>query len=103
MDNRYKNQTASKKEYYWHEWKSTNHIIEKTIEKSVENNAIDLLIALIVEELSEDLNMDPDEVFSKFISSKTGELPYDGEAKLWCDGPSYIAEMYKEETGKQEL
>ncbi len=47
--------------------------------------------------------MDPDEVFSKFISSKTGELPYDGEAKLWCDEPSYIAEMYKEETGKQEL
>lgn len=47
--------------------------------------------------------MNPDEVFSKFISSKTGELLYDGESKLWWDGPSYIAEMYKEETGKQEL
>ncbi len=78
-------------------------VIEKTIEKSVENNAIDLLITLIVEELSEDLNMDPDEVFSKFISSKTGELLYDGESKLWWDGPSYIAEMYKGEIGKQGL
>ena len=74
--------------------------IEKVISKDEKNNAIDMLITLIVEELSEDLEIEPDEVFSKFISSKTGEMLYDEESKLWWNGPSYIADMYKEEIEK---
>lgn len=69
-------------------------------EKQIENNAIDMLITLIVSELSEDLKMNPDEVFSKFVSSKTGTLLYDEKSKLWWNGPSYIADMYKEEIKK---
>lgn len=75
-------------------------VIEKVISKDEKNNAIDMLITLIVEELSEDLEIEPDEVFSKFISSKTGEMLYDEESKLWWNGPSYIADMYKEEIEK---
>lgn len=74
--------------------------IEKVISKDEKNNAIDMLITLIVEELSEDLEIEPDEVFTKFISSKTGEMLYDEESKLWWNGPSYIADMYKEEIEK---
>lgn len=74
--------------------------IEKVISKDEKNNAIDMLITLIVEELSEDLAIEPDEVFSKFISSKTGEMLYDEDSKLWWNGPSYIADMYKEEIEK---
>lgn len=75
--------------------------VKETIPKEVENNAIDLLITLIIEELSEDLKQNPDEVFSKFISSKAGELLYDREAKLWWCGPSYIADMYKKELAEK--
>lgn len=68
--------------------------IEKVISKDEKNNAIDMLITLIVEELSEDLEIEPDEVFSKYISSKTGEMLYDEESKLWWNGPSYFVKLY---------
>lgn len=71
--------------------------VEKVITKEEKNNAIDMLITLIVEELSEELNIEPDEAFSRFISSKTGEMLYDEESKLWWNGPSYIADIYKDE------
>lgn len=66
------------------------------------NNAIDMLVTLIVDELSKDMGIDPDTLFPKFLSSKTGELLYDEESKLWWNGPSYIADMYKKETGFTE-
>ena len=71
--------------------------VENTITKEIRNNAIDMLITLIVEELTEDLNIEPDEAFSSFVSSKTGALLYDEESNLWWNGPSYIANMYKNE------
>lgn len=71
--------------------------VEKVIAKEKKNNAIDMLITLIVEELSEDLKLEPDEAFSKFISSKTGELLYDEDSNLWWNGPSYIVDLYKSE------
>lgn len=72
------------------------------ITEEAKNNAIDMLITLIVGELSEDLKMEPDEIFSKFISSQTGELLYDEQSKLWWNGPSYIADLYKDEIGKRK-
>ncbi len=68
---------------------------EMTIEKK--NNAIDMLVALVVAEISEDFRIEPDEAFSKFLMSKTGELLYDEDSKLWWNGPSYIADLYREE------
>lgn len=69
-------------------------------EKQRANNTIDLLVTLIVGELSEDLKINPDEMFSKFVSSRTEALLYDEESKLWWNGPSYIADIYKEEMEK---
>jgi hypothetical protein len=71
--------------------------VEHDITEETKNNAIDMLVSLIVEELTDDLNIEPDEAFSEFISSKTGELLYDKDSKLWWNGPSYIVELYKDE------
>ncbi len=59
--------------------------------------AIDAMVTLVVEELVNDLKIDPAIVVKDFVSSKTGALLYDESSKLWCDGPSYIVNMYKEE------
>lgn len=40
-----------------------------------------------------DMGIDPDTLFPEFLSSKTGELLYDDESRLWWNGPSYIADM----------
>lgn len=77
--------------------------VEKEITKEVKNNAVDMLVTLIVEELSEDLQIGPDEAFSRFVLSETGELLYDEESKLWWNGPSYIADMYKNECKRKCL
>lgn len=74
--------------------------VEKVISKEAKNSAIDMLVMLVIGELAEDLKMEPDEVFAEFVTSKTGELLYDEESKLWWNGPSYIADLYKEEIGK---
>ena len=76
-------------------------VIEKEITKETKNNAIDMLITVIVEELAEDLNIEPDDALSSFLLSKTGELLYDEESKLWWNGPSYIADFYKEEIKRE--
>lgn len=77
--------------------------VEKIVAKETKNNAIDLLITLVVDELAIDLQIDPDEMFAKFVASKTGEILYDEESKLWWSGPSDIAELYKKETMLQEV
>lgn len=59
--------------------------------------AVDAMVTLVIEELAEDLNMDTNLILKNFISSKTGALLYDESSKLWWNGPSYIAEMYKDE------
>lgn len=71
--------------------------IETTITKEKKNNVVDMLVSLIVAELSEDLELDPDETFFRFLTSKTAELLYDEDARLWWNGPSYIVQLYKEE------
>ncbi len=63
---------------------------------------IDVLIAMTVEELAEDLGKEPKEVLADFVVSKTGRELYDERTKLWCNGPSYIADIYKEEIKNQK-
>lgn len=60
---------------------------------------IDLLITMVVEELSEDLKAEPKQILIDFMESKTGKALYDPATKLWCNGPSYIVDLYKEERG----
>lgn len=61
-----------------------------------------MLITLIVEELSEDLKIEPDEMLSSFLLSKTGALLYDEQSRLWWNGPSYIADLYKNEIKEEK-
>ena len=67
------------------------------ISKEKMNYTIDLLITMAVEEISEDTGIDSKKVLSDFLCSKTGKALYNENTKIWCNGPSYIADMYKEE------
>lgn len=73
--------------------------MEKLIELTEEQKkyAIDLAVTLVVEELSEELHQDASKILKEFIDSKTGRLLYDESSKLWWDGPTAIAQMYKKE------
>ena len=35
-----------------------------------------------------------------FLCSKTGKALYDEKTRIWCNGSSYIAELYMEELKK---
>ncbi len=60
-------------------------------------NAIDMVIALTVEELARDENCDSVRLMPKFLASKTAKMLYDESTKLWWNGPSDIAEMFRAE------
>lgn len=61
---------------------------------------IDLLITMVTDEIAEETGKDRKEVLTDFLCSKTGKALYDGNTKLWCNGPAYIAELYREELKK---
>lgn len=73
--------------------------MEKLIDVTDEQKkfAVDAMVTLVVEELAYDLNLESTEILKDFVASKTGTLLYDESSKLWGIGPSYVAEMYKEE------
>ncbi len=58
---------------------------------------IDLLITMVVQEIAEELGKDSKEVLEEFLCSNTCKALYDKETRLWCNGPSYIVELYMEE------
>ncbi len=72
----------------------------KDVTEEQKKFAIDAMVALVVEELARDLKIDRATALKEFVASRTGALLYDEESKLWWNGPSYIAELYKEEIGK---
>lgn len=74
---------------------------EKMITKERLDYTVDLLITMVVEELADDLGKESKEILEEFIVSKTGKNLYDTNTKLWCNGPSYIADLYKEELSKR--
>ena len=76
---------------------------ETMISRDRQEYTIDLLITMVVEEISEDTGRDPKEILLDFLLSKTGRALYDSNTKLWCNGPSYIADMYKEEMSNGRL
>lgn len=75
---------------------------EEVISKDQLNYTIDVLITMVVEELSQDLKMNANDVLTDFLVSKTGKALYDETTKIWCNGPSYIADMYKEEISNRK-
>ena len=65
--------------------------------------AVDVMVTLVVEELANDLKLDSKVLLKDFVASRTGALLYDESSKIWWNGPSYIADLYKkeiEENGK---
>ena len=76
---------------------------EVTISKERINYTIDLLITMVTEEIAEETGRDRKEVLMDFLCSKTGTALYDEQTKLWCNGPSYIAEVYMEELKQREI
>lgn len=74
---------------------------EEIISKERMNYTIDLLITMAVEEIAEDTGKDTNDVLVDFFCSKTGKALYDESMRLWCNGPSYIAELYMEEVSKR--
>ena len=73
---------------------------------------IDLLITMVTDEIAEETGTDRKEVLTDFLCSRTGKALYDEKTRLWCNGPSYIAELcmeeltrarYENEEGKKTL
>lgn len=62
--------------------------------------AVDVMVTLVVEELVNDLKLDSTVVLKDFVASRTGALLYDESSKIWWNGPSYIADLYKKEIGE---
>ena len=71
-----------------------------TISKEKMNYTIDLLITMVTDEIAEETGKDRKEILTDFLCSKTGKALYDEKTKLWCNGPAYIAELYREELKK---
>ena len=73
---------------------------EVTIPKEKMNYTIDLLITMVTDEIAEETGKDRKEILTDFLFSKTGKALYDEKTKLGCNGPAYIAELYREELKK---
>ena len=71
-----------------------------TISKEKMNYTIDLLVTMVTDEIAEETGKDRKEILTDFLCSKTGKALYDEKTKLWCNGPEYIAELYREELKK---
>ena len=72
------------------------------ISKEKIDYTIDLLITMVTDEIAEETGRDRKDVLTDFLCSKTGKALYDEKTRLWCNGPSYIAELYMEELKKAE-
>ena len=72
----------------------------KDVTEEQKKFAVDAMVALVVEELADDLKLNSTAALKEFVASKTGALLYDESSKLWWNGPSYIADMYKKEIQK---
>ena len=61
--------------------------------------AMDLVAKMVVEQLAKEQNKNIEEVLISFMESNTGRMVYDDSTKLWWDGPSAVAQEYKNEMG----
>lgn len=59
--------------------------------------AMDLAAMMAVEELAAEEKKSTDEVLLSFMESNTGKMLYNDSTKLWWDGPTVVAEEYKNE------
>lgn len=72
----------------------------EVITKEKMGYTIDILVSMVVDEVAEMTGKDRNEILPEFVVSKTGKALYDESTKLWCNGPSYIVDMYFDEIDK---
>ena len=77
-------------------------MLEVTISKEKMDYTIDLLITMVTEEIAEETGRNRKDVLTDFLCSKTGKALYDEKTRLWCNGPSYIVELYREEISEKK-
>ena len=70
------------------------------ISKEKMDYTIDLLITMVTDEIANETGKNRNDVLTDFLCSKTGKALYDPSTRLWCNGPSFIVELYKEELKK---
>ena len=58
---------------------------------------MDLLAAMTAACIAADLGISNTQALAGFLASRTAEMLYDEETKLWWDGPAAIAQMYEDE------
>lgn len=57
--------------------------------------AMDLTAMMAVEQLSKETKQPQEKVLLDFMESNTAKMLYDDSTKLWWDGPSVVAEDFK--------
>ena len=57
--------------------------------------AMDLTAKMAVEQIAQETNQPQEEVLIDFMKSNTAKMLYDDATKLWWDGPSAVAEEFK--------
>lgn len=60
-------------------------------------NTMDLLAAMAAAAIAADLDISNTQALTAFLSSRTAEMLYNDETKLWWNGPAAIAQMYEDE------
>ena len=67
------------------------------VTKELIKNTMDLLAAMAAADIAETLGISNTQALSGFLASRTAQLLYDEQTKLWWDGPAAIAQMYEKE------
>lgn len=67
------------------------------VTNEVIKNTMDLLATMTASEIAADLGISATQALSSFLASRTAQNLYDEQTKLWWDGPSAIAELYRQE------
>ena len=57
--------------------------------------AMDLTAKMTVEQLAQETKKPQEELLLEFMKSDTAKMLYDDSTKLWWDGPSAVAEEFK--------
>ena len=57
--------------------------------------AMDLTAKMAIEELAQETKQNQEKVLLEFMKSKTAKMLYDDSTKLWWNGPSSVAEEFK--------
>lgn len=57
--------------------------------------AMDLTAKMAIEEIAQETKQNQEKVLLEFMKSKTAKMLYDDSTKLWWDGPSSVAEEFK--------